>query len=104
MWPGGEALRTIQPTYHVRHKSATPVQAKMDTLLEWLDKPTEERPTVMTVYISEVDTAGHYFGPDSKRREYYFFYPARMPRRGRRKQVMCLWTYKEKWRLFFFFF
>ncbi|KAF9208445.1 hypothetical protein BGZ59_010648, partial [Podila verticillata] len=67
MWPGGEALRTIQPTYHVRHKSATPVQAKMDTLLEWLDKPAEERPTVMTVYISEVDTAGHYYGPDSKR-------------------------------------
>ncbi|KAG0096229.1 hypothetical protein BGZ93_004837 [Podila epicladia] len=67
MWPGGEAMRAVQPTYHVRHKSSTPVQAKMDTLLEWLDKPTEERPTVMTVYISEVDTAGHHYGPDSKR-------------------------------------
>ncbi|KAG0334099.1 hypothetical protein BG004_000560 [Podila humilis] len=67
MWPGGEAMRSVPPTYHVRHKSSTPVQAKMDTLLEWLDKPKEERPTVMTVYISEVDTAGHYFGPDSKR-------------------------------------
>lgn len=100
MWPGGEALRTIQPTYHVRHKSATPVQAKMDTLLEWLDKPTEERPTVMTVYISEVDTAGHYFGPDSKRREYYYYFSsfARMSRIGRRKHVICLRAYKEKWR------
>ncbi|KAF9405804.1 hypothetical protein BGZ94_003364 [Podila epigama] len=67
MWPGGEALRAVPPTYHVRHKINAPVQSKMDALLEWLDKPTEERPTVMTVYISEVDTTGHYFGPDSNR-------------------------------------
>ncbi|KAG0211842.1 hypothetical protein BGX28_007297 [Mortierella sp. GBA30] len=67
MWPGGEALRPVRPTYHVRHRVTIPVSEKMDTLLSWLDKPREERPTVMTVYISEVDTAGHNYGPDSKR-------------------------------------
>ncbi|KAF9941174.1 hypothetical protein BGZ67_005625 [Mortierella alpina] len=67
MWPGGESLRPVRPTYHVRYRSSTPVAEKMDTLLAWLDLPREERPTVMNVYISEVDTAGHNYGPDSKR-------------------------------------
>ena len=66
MWPGGESLRPVRPTYHVRHRSRTPVLEKMETLLRWLDKPRDERPTVMTAYISEVDTAGHEFGPDGK--------------------------------------
>ncbi|KAG0265530.1 hypothetical protein BG011_004558 [Mortierella polycephala] len=67
MWPGGESWRPVRPTYHVQHKSSTAVSEKIDTLISWLDKPREERPTVMMTYISEVDTAGHYFGPDSKR-------------------------------------
>ncbi|KAF9390453.1 hypothetical protein BGX21_011473 [Mortierella sp. AD011] len=67
MWPGGEALRPVRPTYHERYRSTTSVSEKMSTLLGWLDKPREERPTVMTVYIGEVDSAGHDFGPDSKR-------------------------------------
>ncbi|KAI8600986.1 hypothetical protein EDD21DRAFT_375730 [Dissophora ornata] len=67
MWPGGESLRPVRPTYHVRHRTGTSALEKMETLLSWLDKPREERPTVMTAYISEVDTAGHDFGPDGKR-------------------------------------
>ncbi|KAI1313022.1 hypothetical protein EDD11_002763 [Mortierella claussenii] len=67
MWPGADALRLTRPTYNVRYKSTTTVMEKMDMLLQWLDKPREERPTVMNVYISEVDTAGHDFGPDSRR-------------------------------------
>ncbi|KAG0370419.1 hypothetical protein BGZ54_006440 [Gamsiella multidivaricata] len=67
MWPGGESLRPVRPTYHVRYRSSTPVLEKMETVLDWIDKPKKERPTVMAVYISEVDTAGHDFGPDGKR-------------------------------------
>lgn len=34
-------------------------------MLRWLDLPASERPTFLTLYISEVDTAGHDSGPDS---------------------------------------
>ncbi|GJJ68927.1 hypothetical protein EMPS_01273 [Entomortierella parvispora] len=67
MWPGGESLRPVRPTYHVRYRSNVAAAEKMGTLLEWLDKPREERPTLMNVYISEVDTEGHNFGPDGRR-------------------------------------
>ncbi|KAF9580536.1 hypothetical protein BGW38_002790, partial [Lunasporangiospora selenospora] len=67
MWPGGESLRPVRPTYHVRHKSQTVALDKMKKLLEWVDKPRDLRPTLMMAYVSEVDTAGHFYGPDSKR-------------------------------------
>ncbi|KAG0320647.1 hypothetical protein BGZ99_004393 [Dissophora globulifera] len=67
MWPGGESLRPVRPTYHVRYRTGVSVLEKMETLLAWLDKPREERPTVMTVYISEVDSTGHDFGPYGKK-------------------------------------
>ncbi|KAF9092648.1 hypothetical protein BGX23_004094 [Mortierella sp. AD031] len=67
MWPGGESERPVRPTYHVRYRSNNPVLEKMETLLKWIDLPKDERPTLMAAYISEVDNAGHYSGPDSKR-------------------------------------
>ncbi|KAF8974120.1 hypothetical protein BGZ46_009762 [Entomortierella lignicola] len=67
MWPGGEALRSVRPTYHERFQSLTTPHEKMAKVLEWLDKPREERPTVISAYIGEVDSAGHDFGPDSRR-------------------------------------
>ncbi|KAF9896397.1 hypothetical protein BX616_007539, partial [Lobosporangium transversale] len=67
MWPGGESLRSVRPTYHIRYRSDVTVFEKMNTILEWLDKPQEERPALMAVYVSEVDSAGHDFGPDSRR-------------------------------------
>ncbi|KAF9975889.1 hypothetical protein BGZ73_000287 [Actinomortierella ambigua] len=66
-WPGGEAMRKIRPTYHVRHQREMTVSSKLNTVLEWLDLPRDERPQVITVYISEVDTVGHNHGPDAKR-------------------------------------
>ena len=67
MWPGGESLRPVRPTYHVRYRPNVSALEKMETLLEWLDKPREERPSLMNVYISEVDTEGHNYGPDGRR-------------------------------------
>ncbi|KAF9929212.1 hypothetical protein FBU30_001772 [Linnemannia zychae] len=67
MWPGGESQRPVRPTYHVRYKSNNPILEKVETLLNWVDLPREERPTLMAAYISEIDNAGHHSGPDSKR-------------------------------------
>ena len=34
--------------------------------LQWLDLPSDQRPTFLTLYFSDVDSAGHDFGPDSR--------------------------------------
>ncbi|KAG0280218.1 hypothetical protein BGZ95_010896 [Linnemannia exigua] len=67
MWPGGESERPVRPTYHMRYKSNNPVLEKMEAILKWIDLPREERPTLLAAYISEIDNAGHWNGPDSKR-------------------------------------
>ncbi|KAK3816148.1 MAG: alkaline-phosphatase-like protein, partial [Benniella sp.] len=67
MWPGGEVTKDVRPTYHIRYKSGVAAQEKLQTVLGWLDKPREERPTVIAAYINEVDSTGHDFGPEGKR-------------------------------------
>jgi predicted AlkP superfamily pyrophosphatase or phosphodiesterase len=42
-----------------------PNNDRVDTVLGWLDLPRERRPTVYTLYFSDVDDAGHAFSPDS---------------------------------------
>jgi len=39
--------------------------ARVDTVLGWLDLPPAERPRFITLYFDIVDTAGHLGGPDS---------------------------------------
>ena len=33
---------------------------------EWLDLPAAQRPTFLTLYFSDIDSAGHDFGPESR--------------------------------------
>jgi predicted AlkP superfamily pyrophosphatase or phosphodiesterase len=42
-----------------------PPNARVDAVLERLDLPAGRRPTFITLYMAEVDTAGHFGGPDS---------------------------------------
>jgi predicted AlkP superfamily pyrophosphatase or phosphodiesterase len=39
---------------------------RVDRVLSWLDLPAAERPTFLTLYFSDLDSAGHDFGPDSR--------------------------------------
>lgn len=70
MWPGGEVTKDVRPTYHIRYKSGVTALSKLESVLGWLDKPREERPTVITAYINEVDSTGHDFGPEGKRSKF----------------------------------
>ena len=36
-----------------------------DAVLAWLDLPTDQRPALIRMHVSAVDTSGHLFGPDS---------------------------------------
>jgi len=38
---------------------------RVDTVLGWLDLPTDQRPRLVLLYFEAVDSAGHGFGPDS---------------------------------------
>ncbi len=66
LWPGSEAdYHGEHPHYFLPFDAKANSDARVDTDLALLDKPTAERPRFMTLYLDAVDTAGHHFGPDS---------------------------------------
>ncbi len=65
-WPGSEAvIGGRQATYWFPFDDDLPNSARVDQLLEWLRLPEGKRPSFLTLYFSDVDTAGHRFGPDA---------------------------------------
>lgn len=44
---------------------AIPQHQRVETLLDWMRRPADIRPKLVTAYFDTVDTAGHHFGPDS---------------------------------------
>jgi len=65
-WPESDAPWGGQlPTYYLPYKKTTPYDQRIEQVLQWLRLPDEERPQLVTLYFSLVDTAGHEFGPDS---------------------------------------
>lgn len=66
-WPGSEAaIQGVRPTYWTKFDQSLPGDARVDQLLEWMDRPEAERPDFATVYFDIVDTAGHNHGPDGQ--------------------------------------
>ena len=53
------------PTYYEHYDKSVTFKKRVDTVLEWLDLPSEERPGFITMYLHEPDTAGHNYGPFS---------------------------------------
>jgi predicted AlkP superfamily pyrophosphatase or phosphodiesterase len=65
-WPGSEAeILGIRPTYWKPYDWKMTNEARVDTILSWLDLPLNERPTLLSLYFSDVDNAGHEFSPDA---------------------------------------
>jgi predicted AlkP superfamily pyrophosphatase or phosphodiesterase len=63
-WPGSEApIKGVRPTYFHRYDGQVPNEARVDAVLDWLRMPAERRPRLITLYFSDVDTAGHRHGP-----------------------------------------
>jgi predicted AlkP superfamily pyrophosphatase or phosphodiesterase len=63
-WPGSEApIDGMRPTYWRKYdQDATPNQ-RVDWVLSALDLPANRRPAFLTLYLSNVDDAGHDYGP-----------------------------------------
>ena len=63
-WPGSDSeIAGARPTYWRTYEHEFPNADRVDQMLAWLKAPEAERPTFLTLYFSDVDDAGHRFGP-----------------------------------------
>jgi predicted AlkP superfamily pyrophosphatase or phosphodiesterase len=65
-WPGTEApIQGVRPTAFRAFDDAVANSARVQQVLDWLGAPEAERPDVAFLYFSDVDHAGHDYGPDA---------------------------------------
>jgi alkaline phosphatase D len=65
-WPTADSeIRGIRPSYWELYDGRFPNEKRVAKVLEWLKLPEAERPHFITLYFSDVDSAGHSTGPDS---------------------------------------
>uniref|UniRef100_E6QMH8 Phosphodiesterase I n=1 Tax=mine drainage metagenome TaxID=410659 RepID=E6QMH8_9ZZZZ len=65
-WPGSEAkIAGERPSEYLKFDDHTDELARIDVVVNWLKEPAATRPHFITLYYSDVDHAGHEFGPDA---------------------------------------
>lgn len=70
-FPGTETrIQGVKPEIYRSYNGKVPNEMRVDKLLAWFDLPIEKRPTLMTLYFSDVDDAGHEFSPDAEETGY----------------------------------
>ncbi|KAF2835548.1 Phosphodiest-domain-containing protein, partial [Patellaria atrata CBS 101060] len=75
MWPGSEAhILNVTPTYLDKYNGSEMLSAKVDRIMELLDRPGPDnllpgegppRPQLLAAYVPNVDSDGHTYGPNS---------------------------------------
>jgi predicted AlkP superfamily pyrophosphatase or phosphodiesterase len=70
-WPGTETMiGGDAPTFWRGYNGRVPPEMRVDKTLERLDLPVDKRPTMITLYFSDTDDAGHEFSPESEETGY----------------------------------
>jgi predicted AlkP superfamily pyrophosphatase or phosphodiesterase len=65
-WPTSDAeIKGVRPSQWMLYDGKFPNEQRVAKVLEWLKLPAEQRPHFVTLYFSDVDTAGHDFGPEA---------------------------------------
>lgn len=65
-WPGSEApIGDKYPSYWEVYDHGAPHERRIEKVMSWLRLPEKNRPHFLTLYFSDVDSAGHRYGPDS---------------------------------------
>jgi len=65
-WPGSEAaISGHTPSYYKKYDRHIPHAKRIEQIIQWYQLPAEQRPHFTTMYLNEVDAAGHDFGQDS---------------------------------------
>ncbi|HUW07923.1 MAG TPA: ectonucleotide pyrophosphatase/phosphodiesterase [Williamwhitmania sp.] len=66
-WIGAEApINGRHASRWYPYQQNIPYHSRMDSILNWLTLPAEQRPGLIMVYFHEPDSKGHHFGPGSK--------------------------------------
>ncbi|MDI9878843.1 alkaline phosphatase family protein [Flectobacillus longus] len=69
-WVGSEApIGGQYPTYYHRFDDKVPHPKRVQAVFDWLNLPEAERPHLITIYFSMVDTQGHEYGPNAPETE-----------------------------------
>lgn len=65
-WPGSEAsINGVLPTRWMDYDGSVPNEARVDSVLAWLDPQGPVQADFATLYFSDVDSRGHSYGPNS---------------------------------------
>ena len=65
-WPGSEApIGGRHATYWIPYDDAMPHATRVAKTLDWMSRPGGQGASFLTLYFSDVDSAGHSRGPDS---------------------------------------
>ena len=65
-WPESEAaVADTLPSEYRKYNARIPHAQRVSQVIEWLEAPEAERPHLITLYFSTVDSAGHTHGPDA---------------------------------------
>ena len=63
-WPGSEAkIGGYRPTYWMKYDHGVKHQERIDQVVNWFSLPEKKRPHFVTLYMHDVDSAGHKYGP-----------------------------------------
>lgn len=63
---GSEAdIQGIRPSYYFNYDHSVSNAQRVDQVLDWLRMPAENRPHMISCYFSDLDDAGHSFGPNN---------------------------------------
>jgi predicted AlkP superfamily pyrophosphatase or phosphodiesterase len=66
-WAGSDApIGGMRPRHWREFDDSVPPSDRVDQVLAWLDLPPAERPSLVTLYLNDTDTMGHFYGPDSQ--------------------------------------
>ena len=65
-WPGSEAaIQGVRPSQWRVYNADVPLDDRVDQVLGWLSQTDKDAPRLVTLYMEQVDKAGHHYGPDS---------------------------------------
>jgi predicted AlkP superfamily pyrophosphatase or phosphodiesterase len=65
-WPGSEAeIAGERPTDYLKFDDDVDEMVRIERVKAWLEEPEADRPHFITLYYSDVDHAGHAYGPDA---------------------------------------
>jgi predicted AlkP superfamily pyrophosphatase or phosphodiesterase len=65
-WPMCDSdIRGVRPEYWKLFDTGFPDEKRVQQVIDWLKLPSDKRPHFITLYFSDVDHAGHTFGPEA---------------------------------------